>query len=312
MLFRSIVAEDLDRLTAVRVAEPVSWIPADRYRAELADRMYRPEWSWIAETDHRIVARALWWGRSAIALPIALDCLYVEESIDDKAGLAAQLLAAGHQWFREQGAELPPMFNITLANDWHDDPAARNAIAWRQAAAGAVGLTNHVERLQFEWTPQVAVPEPTGRLVFRPEPDDAAILALFRRIAEGSLDDETGRNLARVGPDETARLDLEFYLDAPGKRDWWRTAHTPDGVLVGLAIPSATAYHRNVGYLGVLPEARGRGFGSEIVAEITRMHAADGAEKITATTDVVNFPMAAGFRRLGYRNTETRVIFSAD
>jgi len=312
MVFRSTVAEDVDRVVAVRVAEPVRWIQAERYRAELAARRYRPEWTWIAEANQRIVARALWWGRADSLVPIALDCLYIEESIEDKAGLAAQLLTTAHRWFGEQGARTLPMFNITLTNDWHDDPAARNAMAWRRAAAGAAGLTHEVERLQFEWTPQIPVPESTGRLVFRPEPSDATILALFRRIAEGSLDDETGKNLAVVGADETARLDLEFYLDAPGKRDWWRTAHTPDGVLVGLAIPSATAYHPNVGYLGVLPEARGHGYGPEILAEITRMHAANGAEKITATTDLANFPMAAGFRRAGYRNTETRVVFSAD
>ena len=311
MLFRRAIAEDLDRVAAVTVAEPVSWIAADRYRAELAAKRYRPEWTWIAEEGDQIVARALWWGRSDSALPVALDCLYVEDSIEDKAELAASLLIAGHRWFSEQGAKTPPMFNISLANDWHDDPAARSAIAWRHSAASAAGLTHEVERLQFEWTPRVGVPEPTGRLMFRPEPDDALMLALFRRVAEGSLDDETRKNLASVGADETARLDLEFYLDAPGRREWWRTAHTPDGVLVGLAIPSATEYHRNVGYLGVLPEARGRGYGAEILAEITRIHAAEGAEKITATTDLGNLPMATGFHRAGYRNTATRVFFSA-
>src|SRR5690242_1203901 len=132
MRFRCATAEDLDRVVAVIVAEPVSWIPADRYRAELAEGRCRPEWTWIAEQDDQIVARALWWGRSDSALPIALDCLYVDGSIEDRAGLAARLLIAGHRWFGEQGAKTAPMFNITLANDWHDDPAARTAIAWRQ------------------------------------------------------------------------------------------------------------------------------------------------------------------------------------
>jgi RimJ/RimL family protein N-acetyltransferase len=148
-------------------------------------------------------------------------------------------------------------------------------------------------------------------LIFRPEPDDTAMLALFRRIAEASLDDETRKNLLRLGADETARREMDFYLNAPGRREWWRTAHAPDGTLVGLAVPSATAYNRNVGYLGVLPEARGHGYGGEILAEITRIHAADGAEKVTATTDVGNIPMAAAFRRAGFRNTLTRLIVSA-
>ena len=61
-----------------------------------------------------------------------------------------------------------------------------------------------------------------------------------------------------------------------------------DGTLVGFAIPSATPYHRNVGYLGVVPELRGCRYVDDILCEITRFHAADGANRITATTDVPN------------------------
>ncbi len=75
-----------------------------------------------------------------------------------------------------------------------------------------------------------------------------------------------------------------------------------------MAIPSATPYHRNVGYLGVVPEQRGRGLIDEILAEITRFHAAAGAERITATTDTVNVPMAAAFDRAGYAVTQIRLV----
>ena len=61
----------------------------------------------------------------------------------------------------------------------------------------------------------------------------------------------------------------------PGERSWWRLAETMDGTLVGFAIPSATPYHRNVGYLGVVPELRGCRYVDDSSAEITRFHAAD-------------------------------------
>jgi len=168
-----------------------------------------------------------------------------------------------------------------------------------------------VERLRFEWTPMCGVPEPSGRLSFRPEPEHEAMLALFRRVAVDSLDDETRKNTLRLGIDEAVRNELQWYLAAPGKREWWRTAHTLDGQLAGLAIPSATVYHRNVGYLGVVPELRGQGYGHDILGEITRFQAAAGAKTITGTTDLANRPMAEAFRRAGYLNTETRVLFSA-
>ncbi len=75
-----------------------------------------------------------------------------------------------------------------------------------------------------------------------------------------------------------------------------------------LAVPSATPYHRNVGYLGVVPEQRGKGLIDEVLAEITRFHAAAGADRVTATTDTVNVPMAAAFDRAGYEVTEIRLV----
>ncbi|MFC8914700.1 GNAT family N-acetyltransferase [Streptomyces sp. NPDC047821] len=311
MLLRPAHDADLDRVAAVTVDEPVSWIPADRYRAELAEAMYRPEWTWIAERDGRVVARALWWGQSAGEHPLALDCLHVDGSVADRAALATDLLRAGHTAFREQGAPRPPLYNVTLPNGWRDDPAVAAAMAWRREAALAAGLTAEVERLRLEWTPKDGVPEPAApRLTFH-EASDEEFLGVFRRIAQGSLDAETRKNLAAKGAEATARHELEYYRDCPGERAWWRIARTADGTVAGLAIPSATPYNPNVGYLGVVPELRGRGYVDELLAEITRSHAGRGAELITATTDTGNAPMAAAFARAGYRNTEIRMIFSA-
>ncbi|MGW1989319.1 GNAT family N-acetyltransferase [Embleya sp. NPDC001921] len=308
--FRSITESDLPHVLACEVDEPIGSISADRYLAEAADGMYRPEWTWIAERDGRIQARALWWGPADGAHPVALDCLYVDPRVEDRASIGAELIAASLRAFRAAGAERLPLYNVTLTGGWREDPAASAALAWRREAAFAAGLSHEVERLRFEWSPDVGVPAGSGRLTFT-EADDDAFLAVFRRIAEGSLDAETRKGLAAHGPEVVARQEMDFYLGCPGRREWWRLAHTADGTLVGLAIPSATPYHPNVGYLGVVPELRGRGYVADLLTEITRLHAARGAELITATTDTTNAPMAAAFRRAGYRTTEVRMVFSA-
>jgi len=306
---------DLDHVLALTSLEPVWRLPADAYRAEAARQQYRPEWTWAAcGPDGQVLARALWWGQSDSEHPLALDCLAVIDDVPaaERAPLAAALLQAGHHAVREAGADAPPLYNLMrLPGGWRDDPAHAAAVAWRQDAARRAGLSVEVERLQFEWTPETPLPAAPERLLFSPEPDDEAFLAAMRRVAEGTLDAHTRESEAANGPEATARESLQFYLDRPGKREWWRLAHTPDGTLAGLAIPSATPYARNVGYLGVVPELRGRGYVSEILAAITRFHAADGAERITATTDLGNHPMAAAFARAGYRDTEVRLIFSA-
>ncbi|MFJ3632556.1 GNAT family N-acetyltransferase [Streptomyces sp. NPDC090112] len=308
MLLRPATADPahLDRAVAHPAHGPVPALTAEKVREELAENRIRPEWIWTAEDgDGRILARALWWGRADSEHPIALDCLQVAAGVADPAGVAAALLDAGHAAFGGL-----PGYNLSLPRGWRADPEPAAAVAWRQEAAHRTGLTREIERLRYEWTPVAGTAEPTGRLVFR-EGTDEEMLDAFVRLSRGSLDLATRHELELMDAERLAREDFDFYLGCPGERSWWRLAHLPDGRLAGLAVPSATPYHRNVGYLGVVPEQRGRGLIDEILAEITRFHAAEGAERITATTDTVNVPMAAAFDRAGYEVTEIRLVLEA-
>lgn len=60
--YRSITRTEVDQIVAVIVTEPVGWHSAELYRRDLAARRCRLEWSWLAEADHQVVGRALWWG----------------------------------------------------------------------------------------------------------------------------------------------------------------------------------------------------------------------------------------------------------
>ncbi|WP_078958131.1 GNAT family N-acetyltransferase [Streptomyces sp. WM6373] len=305
MLFRAATADpaDLDRAVAHPADGPVPALTTEKIREELAGNRIRPEWVWTAEDeDGEILARALWWGRADSERPIALDCLQVGAGVVDPAAVAAGLLDAGHAAFGRR-----PGYNISLPRGWRADPELAAAVAWRREAANRTGLTREIERLRYEWTPAAGTAEPTGRLVFR-EGTDEEVLDAFVRLSRDSLDLATQHELELMDAEQLAREDFEFYRDCPGERSWWRLAHLPDGRLAGLAVPSATPYHRNVGYLGVVPEQRGQGLIDEILAEITRFHAAAGAERITATTDTVNLPMAAAFDRAGYEVTEIRLV----
>ncbi|MFD9405708.1 GNAT family N-acetyltransferase [Streptomyces sp. NPDC059989] len=305
MLFRAATADpaDTDRAVAYPADGPVPALTAEKIREELAGNRFRPEWIWFAEDeDGEVLARALWWGRADSERPIALDCLQVRSTVADPAALAAGLLAAGHAAF---GAL--PLYNLSLPRGWQADAELAAAVGWRRQAAYGTGLTREIERLRYEWTPAAGNPEPTGRLVFR-DGTDEEFLDAFVRLSHGSLDLTTIGELRTMDAEQLAREDFEFYNDCPGERSWWRLAHLPDGTLAGMAIPSATPYHRNVGYLGVVPEQRGKGLIDAILGEITRFQAAAGAERITATTDTVNVPMAAAFDRAGYEVTEIRLV----
>ncbi|MEV5444158.1 GNAT family N-acetyltransferase [Streptomyces sp. NPDC052644] len=293
----------LDRAAAYPVDGPVAPLTAGRISEELAANRFRPEWVWLAEDDNgHVLGRALWWGRADSERPIALDCLQVRSTVADPVAVATGLLDAGHAAF-----DARPLYNLSLPADWSSRPDLSEAVAWRREAGLRAGLSREIQRLRYEWTPAAGLPEASTRLTFR-EGSDTEFLDAFVRVSAGSLDEATRDELRTKSPRQLAEEDMEFYLDCPGERSWWRIAELPDGTLAGLAVPSATPYNRNVGYLGVVPEQRGKGLIDEILAEITRFHAAEGAERVTATTDTTNIPMAAAFDRAHYQVTEVRLV----
>ena len=306
MLFRSTVETDLDLLLDCAVDEPISWADPDRLRPFLKDGHYHHDRIWVAEQDGRILARAVWWGFPDGDRPLALDCLWVHPSVRDRVALAADLLRHAHEKYGDA-----PAYHVFVGNGWRDDPAITAAIAWRWQAGAGAGLTDELERLRYEWTRGMPVPQAPGRLVVRAEADDEAFVEAFTRVAVGTLDHQTRQALATTDPEAQAREDIADYRSLPGDRDWWRLAYTPDGDLAGLALPSANAGGPVVGYLGVVPEQRGHGYAGDLLGEITRMHAERGAERIVADTDAGNVPMARAFGRAGYRNFAVRLVLSA-
>ncbi|MEO3868085.1 GNAT family N-acetyltransferase [Nonomuraea sp. B12E4] len=310
MRFRTAVEADLDRLLGCVVDESISWAHPDRLLSYLESGNYRFDRIWLAvdEESGEILARAVWWSFPDGAHPLAMDCLYVRPSVGDRVGLAAELLSRAHTAFGHR-----PEYHIFLTNAWRDTSRQAAAVSWRQEAAGRAGLTEELERLRYEWTADEAVPAPSKRLVFRGDDDDEAFVAAFRRVAVGTLDFATRQALVTMDPVAQAREDVRDYRSMPGRRSWWRLAHTQDGdELVGVALPSANDAGPVVGYLGVVPEHRGRGYVDDLLAEITRSHAQRGVQRIRADTDRGNIPMARAFERAGYRNHAIRLVLSAD
>jgi RimJ/RimL family protein N-acetyltransferase len=146
-----------------------------------------------------------------------------------------------------------------------------------------------------------------------PEPDDEVFVDLFRQVLADTLDATSRKEAERIGADRQARSDVAFYRDAMlGDRSWWRIARTPGGEVVGFGLPSRNHNSPVVGYLGVLPQHRGFGYVDEILQEITRVLVNEtDAQHIRADTDRANAPMAAAFRRAGYRDAGCRLVLSA-
>ncbi|MFD8382000.1 GNAT family N-acetyltransferase [Streptomyces sp. NPDC059679] len=264
-----------------------------RTRAEGGD--YRPDWTWVALRDGRVVARAAWWGAADDTKPIALDWF---DFADGEADAAAELLRT---------APLRAEYSLLAAPGWRDRPEERAAAQARIDAAVAAGMEPLVERYRYEWTPECGLPERPGRLEFRPEPDDEKIADALRRIMPGTLDAHDLRAIAQGGVDAPVRELMDFLNWCPSPREWWRLAWTPEGELVGIQVPAHNPGGPCVGYIGVVAEQRGHGYAYDLLVECTHDLVERGATKIAAATDQPNLPMARHFAKVGYPITQERI-----
>ncbi len=258
---------------------------------------YRPEWTWVALRDGEVVARAAFWAGPDDAAPVALDWF----DFTDRAA-AVRLL-------RE--APLRADYALVLPPAWRADPAVRAAAEARIDAATEAGYRPLVERYQYRWTSEHGLPERPGRLVFRAEPDDEAFLDVLRRVHSDTLDGHARRAVAAGGVALAAKEELDFFRWCVSPREWWRLAYTPDGELVGLQVPVHVPMGPAVGFVGVVPEQRGHGYGYDLLVECTHQLTEAGATHVAAATDVGNVGMAAAFARAGYPVVENRFCMTA-
>lgn len=310
--FRPLAETDLGAVLPLLVRDPASALSAEGYLERFGDRQYRPEWTWLAIDDASgaPLAAAVWWGSPAGSAPGALDAICVHGSVtgEERLELGAAVVRAGHEAFAAVRE-----YHVFVPGDWRDRPEVVEALGWRVEAARRAGLTDVLERLRFEWTPAAGIAAPSERLTFHAEPDDEVFVDLFSRVLVGSLDTTSTTEAAAIGVEAQSRSDVEFYRDVMlGERSWWRVARDGDGAVAGFGIPSRNPGAFVVGYLGVLPEFRGRGYVGDILGEITRILAIEGgAESIRSDTDLVNVPMAAAMERAGYVNFARRLVYSA-
>jgi RimJ/RimL family protein N-acetyltransferase len=277
---------------------------------ELADDLdagrRRPEWMWVALRGDRLVARAAWWGE---AEPELLDVFDVEDgAVDDGIALLETALGAV-----VPAGGTPPEYIRFVPPDWRERPESRRVVEERLAAISRMGARPMVERLRLEWRPGTPIAAPTGRLHFRQTHGRDEMVALMTRVLHGTLDAHSRDDLTHMAPAEAASAHYDRELaEYRSPKAWWRVATLADGEPVGFVTPARNDYNPIIGYIAVVPEHRGNGYVDELLAEGTRILAADDVPRIRASTDEGNAPMAAAFARAGYVTFERSINWTWD
>ncbi|HEY0536523.1 MAG TPA: GNAT family N-acetyltransferase [Actinoplanes sp.] len=285
----------------------------DEVADDLTAGRRRTPWLWVALRGDHVVARAGWWARAGDRHPFLMDIFDVDGSADD--GLA--LLKAALPAMTAPGAPSPPEFlrfvpaEGPFTGPWRtvlEQSGARllverRRLEWRPSSPVPPASG------RLEWSPSSPVPPASGRLEFRPPSGDPAeLIDLMTLVLDGTLDAHSRADLRRLSPREVATEQFhEELVRYPSPRSWWRIARLPGGDPVGFVIPARNDYNAVIAYIGVVPAHRGHGYIDDILAEGTRILAAEGVPRIRANTDVGNFPMEAAFARAGYETFQRQV-----
>ncbi|MES2960385.1 MAG: GNAT family N-acetyltransferase [Pseudomonadota bacterium] len=264
----------------------------------------RLDWLWVAREGNQLLGRIGWWAAAAGQPPAVLDIL----DIPGLEGAAADRLILTAMRNVLPPGSTPPQYTRYLKPDWHGDPVAARDVERRSAALGRLGARPLVERLRLQWDAGGSVPPASQRLRFRSVANREDLVRLMTEVVSGTLDAHTILDLAAATPAEQAAAQYDHELNSyKSPKAWWRIAERSEGEPVGFVIPARNSYNPIIAYIGVLPAFRGHGYVDDILAEGTRVLAAQGAPRIRAATDTGNGPMARAFSRAGYRIFERQL-----
>lgn len=290
--------------------QQLSYVLDHEVEGDLATGRRLPAWMWVALRGDRVLARLSWWTPPDHEVPLSLDFFDVDDSLPpaERHAVGLKLLETATAAVIPAGAPRPEYGRYT-PGDWREDPHAREAVDTRMNILAETGAQLLVERLRLEWRPGTPVPAPSTRLVFRPATDREELLSLMAPVLEGTLDEHSRAEMLTMTPRASAELMYEEEFDTfKSPHEWWQIAELPDGGCpVGFVIPARNNYHPIIAYIGVLPAHRGHGYIDDILAEGTRILAAQDVPRIRAATDLANVPMANAFARAGYVTFERAI-----
>ncbi|QDU18362.1 GNAT family N-acetyltransferase [Urbifossiella limnaea] len=227
----------------------------------------------------------------AQTLPGALGILFPPRTTPHRPADAEPLLAAALDWLRGRGVKVCQSF--APRGDRADEPTLARA-GFRHVTAVV-----HLRRERRD------DPEPAGALTFEPVDDAnrAAFTAALLRSHDGSLDCPE-----LTGTRTEADLLAGFHAPPPKRPDWWALArHGGEAVGVVLLEPGTEIGAVELSYLGLVPAARGRGWGEGLLRFALR--AAGDARALTLSVDARNGPARRLYERHGFREADRREVF---
>jgi ribosomal protein S18 acetylase RimI-like enzyme len=269
-------ASSIEAFAAVATS-PDHIADTEQYVRRLFDtKCSRPEWCFVAEQAGNAIARIALWSLPEQDAPLDLVLFNAPwgEHRNAHDDVATQLLAHVEQFFVGTGAKAIGHCQDTPPREpqWQTNEAARRQCLER----AGFHIARHTLRYRLhDASPALALSDRL-ELIAITELDDTALLPLVAQVAAASHDQLDCEGCARLGAEVHA---LELIADLRDMRidaGWWRIAHERKadgtcGAAIGFILPAASADMGTIGYVGVLPEHRGKGYVDALIAHATQV-----------------------------------------
>lgn len=301
---RSIAPDELDAWLTLSGTVPPDDRLARRVRAAWQDATGGSTLTFVAERDGRPIGRLAYVNTpAATAIPGVLEALILGLWLPWDATDAVDI---GRRLIVETLGALP---DGVLAIDGWANPEYMPGDDIRRAVFEAAGMPLFQEKEGFQW--QAGEPDQplrrAPRLHFRSaeELGEEPFARVMARAVVGTLDRQDRYYRDLVGGPDAWGHEMLGYLG--GDASSWLLALEDDGTEVGYVLIGGfdEPGRGTIIHIGVVPEARGRGYIDELLQAGNAAARRRGFDRILSDVDVHNPPMLAAMERNGHSAAAT-------
>lgn len=268
----------------------------------------KPEWCFLAESSGCVTGSIVLWTRPGHDTPtdfVLLDTDWERTPETGQALLDHALAVAGGLGADTLGHVVDSIPKGT-ATQLQTHLEIRHELLTRN------GFTLTRDGRRWEWRAGHPIPEPDDRLTWRSltELGKEPFLALLTELLADTQDSLLQADVEKLGLRGAAEELWKDSLDMDHQDAWLELGFDADGTAAAVSLPARNPTVAVIGFVGVSPRHRGKGYGASVVVRGTRILAAAGAEVIRGDCDTANMAMVRGFERSGYSNFANRKEYS--
>ncbi|GLZ82069.1 hypothetical protein Afil01_68760 [Actinorhabdospora filicis] len=306
MIIRTARSTELPALTTYAGEDDRNASRADYLTSLLDKKCTHPEWAYVAEdADGNLIGNIVLWTRPGGEKPTDFvlfdapwDDTTVARALLDHAFAEAAKMGADHLAHVVDSPAEAPQYQV--------EPEKR----WALLADYGFDLTRDGNR--FRWQTGTPVPEDDPRVTWKSivELGEAPFVDMAERILSDTKDAILRADIAELGLRGAAELLISDMKEMEHEPEWFELGFDDSGEAVALSLPAKNPGFPVIGFVGVAPAGRGKGYSTAIVIRGTRILVANGATDIRGDCDAGNVGMYKGFARAGYDNFADRKAFS--